>query len=374
MQNAIGSVDTSSATDPILDLWIQVPLVVDDGTGATLSQLAAPVSLAWSIASVSTETEGLAPAVVATGTVDLTADKVAGVVGHYAAATAPADWSTSLPGRYAITWSFVLVLGGPTGRARREFDLVAGSAPADLCHAAYCLVSDMREEGVRAKDASDMRLLRSIHLASRAIEGYTGRFFEPRYQSISSDGTGGRAVQFDDPLIAVQGISLGNPVQSNVGLGSLRLYNRHITARLTNPDDRDNPMVEFVHYRDIFGRQRSASIDSPLFGVPFRDLFFPAGVQNVNVTGLWGYTDWDGSPCGATPYMIRHACKLIVQREWRKLTDDLRDDRKRYRLTSERTRDQSYNLDKVTEGPFTGDREIDDILLRFHRPAGITCA
>ena len=200
-------------------------------------------------------------------------------------------------------------------------------------------------------------------------------FFEPRFQQYSLSGNGGRLLQFGDPLIAVQMITLGNPVQNVVGLGSLRLYNRHLTARLTNPDDREDPRVEYVHNRDIYGGRRgTASVDSPLFGVPFRDLYFPSGVQNVNVTGLWGYTDWDGSPAGATPYLLRHAVKLIAMREFRKLTDDLRDDRKRYRLTSERTRDQSYNLDKVTEGAFTGDREIDDILLRFHRPAGIASA
>lgn len=374
MQNAIGVADSSGAANPILDFWVQIPEVVDDGTGATVSQLAAPVSLAWAVASIGSETQQAAPLGVASGTVDLTADRVGGIVGHYAANTSPGAWTSRNPGRYVITWTYQLTAGGPTLSTRREFDLVAGSAPADLCAAAYALVSDLREEGIQVRDASDLRLLRALQLASRFVDEYTGRFFEPRYQILSVDGTGGRALQFDDPLIALQSVSFGNPTTTSVGLGSLRLFNRHITQRLTAPDDRMDPKIEFVHFKDIFGRQRSASIDSPLFGVPFRDLFFPAGVQNVNVAGLWGFTDPDGSPCGGTPFLIRHATKLIAMREWRPMNDDLREDRKRYRLTTERTRDQSYTLDKQTEGAFTGDREIDDILLRYRRPVGLASA
>jgi hypothetical protein len=373
MQSAIGPLDTSNAANPILDLWIQIPLVVDDGSGATVSQLAAPVSIGWSIVTLATEARAQTPVQVASGTVDLTADRVPdATVGHYAANTAPSGWTlpSSHPleyGRYAIVWSVVLVAGGPTVTVRREFDLIKGGAPPAIVGSAYATVSDLRDEGVTVDDGSDLRLMRSIALASRLIDRATGRFFEPRFIAQTIDGTGGRAVQFGDPLIALQSLTLGNPVVSTIGLGGLRLFNRHITQRLLSPDDRDDPKIEFVHFRDIFGRQRSASVDSPLFGVPFRDLFFPSGVQNVNVTGLWGYTDPDGSPAGDTPIMVRHCCKLIVMREWRKMNDDLRDDRKRHRLTSEKTRDQSYTLDKLSEGHVTGDREIDDILLAYRR-------
>lgn len=385
MQNALGPADSSSASNPILDVWVQYPVIVDDGTGATISVLGAPVAMSWAIQAITSDDQLGAPVTVASGTSNLTADKVPGAEGHYAATTSVSAWSPAPAaqgfGRYQITWTISLPppwpppwYTGPTPpdppppkvvTMTRDFDVLKQGVPQPWVHGAYATVSDLRDEGVAVPD---MRLLRLIHMASRYAEDATGRFFEPRWQEQRLSGTGGRSQQFGDPLIAVHHVSFGNPVQNTVGLGSLRLYNRHLTARLTNPDDRDDPKIEFVHFKEIFGRQRSSSIDSPLFGVPFRDLFFPGGVQNVNVLGLWGYTDWDGSPAGRCPELLRHAVKLLVMREIHRFTDDDRDDRKRYRLTTERTRDQSYVLDKLEEGPFTGDREVDDLLLRFRRP------
>lgn len=378
MQAAIGPNDVSSAANPLLDIWIQIPQVVDDGTGSVVSVLSAPASLSFSIFDISTEAKLQSP-VLAFGPhlVDLIVDQVLDVAGpgtgHYAAATSPTGWTVppTGSGRYQIVWTYTLAPGGPTYRMTRDFDVLQGGAPPQFALGAYATVSDMRDEGVTTEDSSDVRLLRTLQMASRFIERITGRFYEPRYFVQTIDGTGGRAVQLGDPLIALVTVTLGNPVVNTIGLGSIRVYNRWLTERLTNPDDRDDPKIEFVHFRDIFGRQRSASVDSPLFGVPFRDLFFPSGVQNVNVTGLWGYTEWDGSASGATPMLIRHATKLIAMREYRKLADEARDDRKRHRLTQERTRDQSYVLDSLSEGAFTGDREIDDILLSFMRPIRI---
>lgn len=370
MQNAIGLNDQSSAASPLIDIWIQEPVVVDDGTGSTLSKLAAPFTLSFAIFDVSTEANQGAPVqVFGPHNVDLTNDAIGGKVGHYAAAFSVSGWSPvpTQSGRFRIVWTYQLVNGGPSFTMTRDFDVLKGGAPAALAWG-YCTVSDLRDEGYDANAASDLRLLRSIMLASKQIENYTQRFFEPRFLNATVDGTGGRAIQCGDPIIAVESITLGNPVQSTIGLGSLRVFNRHLSQRMTNPDDRLDPKIEFVHFKDIFGRQRSASIDSPLFGVPFRDLFFPAGVQNVNVNALFGYTDWDGSASGDTPMMIRHVAKLMAARELRKLTDDRREDRLRHRLTSERVRDQSYNRETLTEGPFTGDREIDDVLLTYRRP------
>jgi hypothetical protein len=56
------------------------------------------------------------------------------------------------------------------------------------------------------------------------------------------------------------------------------------------------------------------------------------------------------------------------------MASDDRDDRKRDRILSEGTRDQRYTLQAVTEGAFTGNREIDDVLLAYMRPPGIASA
>ena len=55
--------------------------------------------------------------------------------------------------------------------------------------------------------------------------------------------------------------------------------------------------------------------------------------------------------------------------------DQREDAQRRYRLTSERTRDQSYTLEALKlHGAFTGDPEIDNLLVAFVRPADVGAA
>jgi hypothetical protein len=370
---AIGANETSSATNPVLDIWLQMATTVDcDNTGTVQTILTNPEALSFVVFA---EQKDGSLVEIYSHTCDLVNDQIqsrlTGIpeLGHYAAAFAPSGASPVPPPgtKCQINWAWTMP-NGATGIMVREFDVLSNVPPQREHAGSYCLVSDLREEGFPPERASDQRLLRLIAMQSRYIDRVTGRFFEPRFVTQTLNGTGGRAMQLGDPIIALSLVTLGNPSVNTIEPESFRVFNRHISAGLTNPDDRNDPKIEFVHYRDIFGRQRSASIDSPLFGVPFRDLFFPSGVQNVNITGLFGFTDPDGSSSGMTPELIRHACKLLVYRELFKLSSDERDERKRHRILSEGTRDQRYTMAAAQEGAFTGDREIDDILLTFMRP------
>lgn len=101
------------------------------------------------------------------------------------------------------------------------------------------------------------------------------------------------------------------------------------------------------------------------------------GYRNITVRGAFGYTEADGSPAGRTPELIRHVTKLLVMRELPLLTkQDRREDaQRRWRLTSERTRDQSYTLAALRlSGEFTGDPEIDTLLAAFARPPDLGAA
>lgn len=369
MRIAIATSDTSSAGSPLIDLWFQMATTVDDdNTGTVQSILTNPEALSFAI--FAEQSDGSMVAVFS-ATSNLTSDQIQDPLtgqpqpGHYAAAFAVSAFSPAVPQgtRCEIVWTWTMP-NGATGTAVREFDVVSTPSRA----VGYCLLSDLREEGFDRARFKDTRVLRLIEMESRRIDLITGRFFEPRFQTQTMDGSGGRAMQLGDPIIGLQLVTLGNPVVNTIAPESFRIFNRHITAGVTNPDDRLDPKIEFVHYRDIFGRQRSASIDSPLFGVPFRDLFFPSGVQNVNITALFGYTDPDGSCIGSTPQLIRHAAKLLVAKQLQKFASDDRDENKRHRILSEGTRDQRYQLQAVTEGALTGDREVDDILLSFFRP------
>ena len=371
MRVAISVSEVSSAANPLIDIWLQMSTAVDDdSTGSVISLLTGPESLSFVI-SAEQESGILVP--VFSGTSDVINDQILDQItgqpqpGHYAAAFAVSAFSPAIPPgtRCEIAWTWTMP-NGATGTMVREFDVLQAVLPG--YGYGYCLPSDLRREGFHLAKCDDRRLLRLISLQSKYIDRVTGRFFAPRYQAQTLDGTGGRAIQLGDPIIALQLVTLGNPVVNTISPESFRVFNRHLTAGITNPDDRDDSRIEFVHFRDIFGRQRSASIDSPLFGVPFRDLFFPSGVQNVNVTGLFGFTDPDGSPCGCTPEQIRWATTLLVAREVPKLASDDRDEIKRHRMLSEKTRDQSYQLQAATEGALTGDRSIDDLLLPYFRP------
>ena len=104
---------------------------------------------------------------------------------------------------------------------------------------------------------------------------------------------------------------------------------------------------------------------------------FPKGYGNIEARGLWGYTEDDGSAEGRTPLEIRRVTILLVLRTLPPMgdTDAAGEARNRWRILEERTRDQSYKLDRVAQtGAFTGDPEIDGILARFRRPPGLGAA
>jgi hypothetical protein len=261
-------------------------------------------------------------------------------VGHYVALyTAPA--SASL-GHHTVRW-FVRAAEGEL-HFETPFEVLA--APIDAPQPGYCMLQDLRDEGFAPEVVSDARLARIIALASRTIERITGRFFEPRRQCIELDGRGSHELLLDEPIIAIEKIELG----SSGPVSGATVYNRHITQGLMLPDDRQNPRIR---------------------------LGFPCGARNVRVTGIFGYTERDGSPTGTTPLLMREACKRLVVREIPLLAETGRreDARQRYRIIQERTREQSYTLDKLAHpGALTGDPDIDDILVQFMRPADLGAA
>ena len=260
-------------------------------------------------------------------------------VGHYVAVYTPP--ASAQLGHHAVRW-FVRTAEDEL-HFETPFEVLA--APVDT-PPGYCMLQDLRDEGFAPDAVSDTRLVRIIALASRTIERITGRFFEPRRQRIELDGLGSSELLLDEPIIAVEKIEIGGggPVSGAT------IYNRHITQGLMLPDDRQNPRIH---------------------------LGFPCGARNVRVTGLFGYTEPDGSPTGTTPLLIREACKRLVVREIPLLSDTGRreDARQRFRILQEKTREQSYTLDKLAHpGALTGDPDIDDILALFMRPADLGAA
>jgi hypothetical protein len=291
-------------------------------------------------------------------------DKLA--TGHFVARWTPP--ATETIGRHAIRWLFQATAGALEQTAREEFDVLpegSGSSPYG-----YALVSALREEGVTPTDAADARLARLILVASQYIDRVTGRFFEPRPMTLTVDGSGGRIQLLGQPIIAINSVKMFVGMYAEFGVlpvipSFFRVYNRHLTQGLLNPDDRDNPRLEFFHWSDLLGVH-----STPAGHLGLGSLVWLPGVQNVVIEGVFGFTDPDGSPSGKTPELICHVTKLLVLREIPKITDVTRREerQKRWRLTSERTRDQLYTLEALKlHGSFTGDPDIDSILVSYVR-------
>jgi hypothetical protein len=211
----------------------------------------------------------------------------------------------------------------------------------------YATVQDLRDEGVTVHQASDLRLSALADEASRFIDRATGWFFEPRPLTLVLDGRGISTIELPVPPIRIDRLVVGG--------------------------------VEVSHYPDALVVE-GAPVE-PWFDAPRCTLnrggVFVRGRGNVELSGLWGYTEPDGTPEGRTPPAIRRACMLLVLRWVSPLGDEdaAGDARNRWRILEERTRDQSYKLAPVSAaGGVTGDPEIDAILARYRRPCGLGAA
>jgi hypothetical protein len=179
------------------------------------------------------------------------------------------------------------------------------------------------------------------------------------------DGGGCHALQLHHPIIAASKAELLSSFDAllcEILDSDLRVYNRHLTDGLVAPDDRNNPKIEMLALTSGWPGPSAIPV--------MREWYWPRGPLNVVVTGVFGYTDPDGSTVGMTPLLIRHACKLLVMREFPTLTafDDREDRRDRWRLSSERTRDQARSMAPRTGKGLTGDAEVDFLLDGYRMP------
>jgi hypothetical protein len=350
---SLAQLQSSSCANPVLELY----------TLADVASLQYQIFNATTV--VPTQVYPTSAGTKATVDVDTacpTGDKLG--AGHYVARWTAS--STQAVGRYQVKWYVKLTDDSTEEVEVEDFEVVLstsiGSSKTD-----YCLLQDLRDEGVASATVPDLLLAKRIALASRFIEAATKRFFYPRAMSINLDGTGGAAMLLQQPIIALTGISLETTtLLTDIELDNVRVYNRHLSQRLTDPDDRSSPKIELFNTRDSYGYGR----------LGYTALRFPVGEQNVAIDGVFGYTDPGLSmlTAGVTPEMIRHVCKLITMRELSKLSKVAArsEGLVRHRLTSERTRDQAYSLaplgTQMTGAFFTGDPEVDNVLAFFQRP------
>jgi hypothetical protein len=206
----------------------------------------------------------------------------------------------------------------------------------------YATVADMRAEGVTLAMAGDTRLAVLLEEATRTIDKVTGWHFEPRSATLHLDGRGTPSLWLPVPSIRLYRLALYG---EDVSYSKERL----VVVGAPVGSGFDGPRLTFRHGR-----------------------VFPRGEGNVTVGARWGYTEADGTPEGRTPPAIRRACMLLVLRSLSPLADEASlEERTRWRVVEERTREQSYRLDAVRPvvRPLTGEPEVDLLLSPYVKPS-----
>lgn len=283
-------------------------------------------------------------------------------------------------GRRTVRWYAVLEAGGEEVSWTTYTERLAGGAKPDLGVPYYALIADLRAEGFSASVLTDARAAVLLALATRYVETFTGRRFVPEPKELRLSGRGGPMMQLGEPIVALDpdGVRVDLEPYPVTGANALpysrdtiRVYNRHLTQRLTQPDDRQNPKLEVY---DPVGVR-----DMTLGRTWLSRYAFPRGQQNVMVRGVFGFTDPDGSPMGRTPDLIRHAVMLLVRRHMAGGGIGAGGGPSGAgAVTAERTRDQSVSYaspgsvgsgraGSALLGAFTGDPEIDTILAAYMR-------
>lgn len=284
-------------------------------------------------------------------------------LGRYVAPFTATAWSL---GTHEIIWTYTPAAGGPSFPMRRRFEVVDPTEWATgRSYLAYLDSLRAQQLGIVAPTGGTITdIQRALEEASRVVEQYTGRFFEPRYETLVLSSKGERSLSIGAPIVGIEEIgvrglnSLDTEIRAIVDLDLIAIHNRHLRGVLS-PDDRDAPRLAY-----------ELEID-PLATLTVDQLRFARGVHNIDVLGVFGYTDPDGTPVGKTPSLIQRAVAIIANR---RLVDPLGDDPSADagRIRSYRTRDQSISFfgasDTGTPSGATGDAQVDAILGQFRRP------
>lgn len=347
---------TYNASNPKLAFFCQ--------TDGWLSDL---YSLEFQVFDVSDETKQATPSQVYPVTAGTRATVDVAVAGRLGTGRYAATWAVGAAepeGAHIVRWFWKKLSTDTEQRVDVPCEIVASNVPSNA--PMYCGVSDIRAEGIAASEVSTVRVLTTIARMSRYIEQTTQQFFEPRYMTFRESGRGTQALHLSQVVIGAEQIEFPySIIRIPVDTTAYVVYNRHLEG-LLSPDDRQCPKIEV-----FYGRTEI------LIGLGN----FSSGKLNVKVTGVFGYTEFDGSPFGRTPELLRRACVMLVLRDIKRLTDASREDStKGYRITSQNTRDQGYSMGGLGEAGgarlrgFTGDPEIDSLLACFVRPVSMGAA
>ena len=187
-------------------------------------------------------------------------------------------------------------------------------------------------------DVTDERITLAILKAEEFIEHVTGQSFEKERRTMYLDGNGRRLHHLPEFCIGIESITVSG---IDIKADEYILYNSR--------EDRNNPKIVF-------------------------NFAVPKGRRSIAIDGYFGHVDIKPSGKAVTPLLIKKACIKLALSEVYALSDpERREFLDRERVVSENTDGHSYTLGGTTGQTkgFTGDPEIDEILLLYQRPLQI---
>src|SRR5687767_2000673 len=140
---------------------------------------------------------------------------------------------------------------------------------------AYATLEDLRSEGFSAEEIPDDRAQQALADASALIDAVTGQFFEPRSLTLVLEGRGAPSLWLPVPVLRVDQLVVNGEAWPG-DLRDLVVIGAPVVPGSNGP--------RITRLRGEF------RVRAP-----------------VAVTGLWGYTEADGTSFGRTPLAIRRA-------------------------------------------------------------------
>ncbi|MBU1483190.1 MAG: hypothetical protein KKH12_16120 [Gammaproteobacteria bacterium] len=211
--------------------------------------------------------------------VDLDADQLE--IGHYVAVwDVPADEPLTT---HEIRW---FINGAVSADVIEEFTVGDVVEVSTSFYDGYCSVQDCRDEGITEVLLSDDRLGEMIELASQEIDSLCRTWFKPRQRTFRLDGHGHAMLYLPAPPIIIESVEL-------VG-------------------DRGAYDVDDIELVEPSPREGTRFIEMPALRLGLYGGYFPKGRRNVEVVGVFGYTEQDGTALGRVPLAIKRATIMLV--------------------------------------------------------------
>lgn len=296
--------------------------------------------------------------------------------GRYAITTgATSAWTV---GSHRVVVTYTLESGGPEYTQVIPFEvLTAVDWPTGMQYVGYISSKLLYDDEYLAATVTVAKAHRLIARASRQIELWTHRFFEPRYLEYRQTGRNSPTILLEEAIIALEDVwsvweSEGVENSYKYEQYLYKVYNRHLDGYVGG-DDRANPKLDLV------------SADGDI--VTVEDYVWPHGAQNLLLKGIFGYTDPDYDPMGgstgvgSTPYDIGIVTGALT---YRYNADPTMTDLWTYSpgsVRSMRTRDQSITFGSSGGGgggggssvpsDLSGDPLIDNILVKYTSPVAL---